>query len=133
MLRDIRLISDITVNDSNKDLFTVPDGEHYAVLWVHADVSASADVGNRRITLEVLSGATVIFRTWARQAQAAGTQYFYDFSSGSDAVAAANGVEHVPLPTGFVVPTGCILRVRDYNAIAAGADDMLLHAVVERV
>lgn len=125
-----RVITDAALNDSSKD-FVVPDGKNWELLLASVSLVASATVGNRRITMQILSGATVIYSAPAGAVQAASATVAYDFAPAlgqpSSVVAGRLGVG---IPQSLVIGGGMTVRFLDTTAVDAAADDMTCNLMV---
>jgi hypothetical protein len=133
MLPELKILKDVADNLVIKD-FVVPAGEVYKVLWINVHFWANANVGNRRVGVQVLdpTGA-VIFQSDAAVVQTANLTCWYDFAPGvPDGPTTINAMMNVPLPAEFKIPSGCTLRVLDTAAISL-TDDMYVYGVVERL
>lgn len=131
---ELKVISDVALNDTDKILFTVPDGEVYDLLTLYCILSTTNVVGSRRLQVQIQDpSGTVIFSVHAKRTQAASiTSYKYSFFPGAGGTNDASYIEDSPLPQPTLIPSGYKLRVYDENGIDAAADDMLLHAQVKR-
>jgi hypothetical protein len=124
----LRLVSDVAANDSDKTL-TVPDGKIWEVLYLTASLAATADVGNRQMTVIVSDGTSSIGYCQAADVQVASATEYYNFGPYGTASESPAGYHFVPLPH-YILPPGYTLRVYDSAAIAAAADDLTIYMLV---
>ena len=132
------LWQDATANDSDKTL-TVPDGHTYVLKQGFIKYASSADVGNRVLTIEIQDAAGntvwVAEQLDADKMEASKTHYFrlHPNSRIIDKEGAANyhTIFTFPLAPDFVMLEGWTIRVWDYEAIAAAADDMEVSFIVD--
>lgn len=122
---------DEAVNDSDKTL-TVPSGKTWKIHWIWVELITTATVNNRQIEIEIQDDANdVILRLQAGAVQADSLTRNYLFASGLVDLTAFRDTSYLttPLPDGFVLPSGYIVRVYDNNAVAA--DDMVIQMMVD--
>lgn len=127
------LQADVAADDSDKS-FTVPVGVEWEILTIRAELTATATVGNRRVTVEVQDGSSnVLARIQAGLLQIATQSIGYNFAPGlADQTSAVNGDLNTALPK-FVLSPGQALRVYDIAAVDAAADDLVVRvSVLER-
>jgi hypothetical protein len=122
-----RILSDVTLNDSNKD-FIVPAGRQYKIEWVHASLASTAVVGNRQMNIALYDPANVLQADWHSGAvQAASLTRHYMFQPGMyRETAFVDGEIQIAIPINLIVPAEWYLKVYDALAIDAAADDMLV-------
>ena len=137
MFPELKLISDEDLNDSDKIVFTVPDGEVYEVLWIHVEYAASADAGNRALNVQFRDADDdVVLQRYMGEAITVSETWHCLFAPGVPLQEDEAGVgikqAYVPLPTPMMLPAGFDLRITDSSAVAAAADDMVVHALVRR-
>ena len=125
ILRGSEWTREATANDSDKS-FVVPDNEQWKLNQVYSELTTTATVGNRVMTIEVQDDSSnVVFSMAAGAVQAASGTVKYPFSIGSPReTTAVNGYLSVNLPNDLVLLGGYTLRVYDSAAIDAAADDM---------
>lgn len=118
---------DSAANNSDKRI-VVPAGEMWRVDWVHAALVCTATVGNRRIVVALHDSAGISYGDWqSGVVQTAGTTGHYTINSGGVRETAFTNLEvQVVVPGNLVVPSGWYLRVYDYGAVDATADDLTL-------
>jgi hypothetical protein len=129
----LEVVGDAIANDSDKT-YTVPAGEEWYVVSVFAVLAATATVGNRRVTVQVLDASdNVLASVPAGAVQAASATVSYNFAPGiADQTSAVNSVLGTSLPA-FVLGAGMKLKVFDAAAIDAAADDLTVRATVKKV
>lgn len=131
-LRDlgIQVKIDETADDSDKTL-TVPAGEVWEVLAVHASLVSSATAGNRRMAVEAQDdSANVLARIQAAVEQAQGVTRGYNFAPGlADQTAFVNGDLNSALPE-LVLGPGHVLRIYDIAGVDAAVDDLSIYVTV---
>lgn len=120
-------VRDATADLSNKQ-WLVPEGEMWRVLSACVSLATTATVGNRLMCLQVLNEAGAqIKRLVPGAVQAASTTVYYCYLQGIyRETSVINSTIEVPLPVEFYVLPGCTVRFCDLNAIAVGADDMVV-------
>lgn len=122
----VTLLADETVDDSDKT-FTVTAGQEWEILSIWIELTTTATVGDRQITVEIQdSTGDVIgsFVAGANQAASLGRNYM--FAPMVQLMTAFSGIYlSFPLPP-FFLPAGYKIRVYDSAAIAAAADDMIV-------
>ncbi len=112
-------ITEVALNDSDKT-FTVPADETWEVLLLRYEYTADATVGTRTPTIRYqddnsddilldVAGATITA------------------SNSSTQLADASGTLDLTIPQRLVLHPGYDIRVFDSAAIAAAADDMVVH------
>lgn len=129
-----------TTNDSDVSI-TVPDGKIWEIFRIFAQLSCSADVGNRTLWITI-SDATPT-RIWnnLKSGSTTATQMVIAESFNLATITTTNtqfsstlgtnphvGVRF-PLPEKFLLNGGSIIRIYDSAAIAANADDFDLIVV----
>lgn len=127
------LESDTTANDSDKS-FTVPAGYEAYCMSVRVELTTTATVGNRQITLLFTTGGgTTILAVKAGTTQAASLTRYYNFAIGMPDLFGFRDTSTLmtPLP-GVRLPAGYILRVYDSAAIDAAQDDMNVQIMWDR-
>ena len=127
--------SDTDLNDSDKT-FTVPTGKRWIINTIWVELTTTATVGNRQVVVQAQSsGGDVLVHQRAGALQAASLVRHYLFATGvpdatsfrSDESAASATMLTTPLPAPMEMDAGEVLRVLDYSATAAAADDMVVH------
>jgi hypothetical protein len=122
----VTLVADEVVDDSDKT-FTVTASQEWEILSIWIELTTTATVGNRQITVDMLDSANDVigsFVAGANQAASLGRNYM--FAPMLQLMTAFSGVYlSFPLPP-FFLPAGYKIRVYDSAAIAAAADDMIV-------
>ena len=110
-------------------------GPAIEILGVRVELTSTATVGNRLVTLRLLDGVADIIGEWDASAVQADTlTVLYEFIPGYPlAGAVVGGQRHEYMPVGLVIGNGQQLVVLDSAAIAVAADDMLVHIRARRV
>jgi hypothetical protein len=118
------LIVDEALNDSDKT-FVVPAGFMYDIIWVYVELTTTATVGNRAMTVDIQDSlGDVIGRCQDDGVQAASLTHTYMFGQGMDLADGGVNTNHfIPLPP-LLLPQFFKLRVYDATAVDAAADDM---------
>ena len=140
----IKWTRDTAANDSSKD-FTVPANKAWNLLGLQASIDTSADVGNRYLAVRILTSAAAICWTSKGSAAIAASQQggirlnntggWGDLSAdsiiGPDGNAPDVAVILDTIPSPCLLTAGMIVRVLDYAAVAATADDLtvVLHYI----
>lgn len=125
----VDLESDTTTNDSDKS-FTVPADTEWQVLWIWVELTTTSTVGDRQLVVELqTSGPDVIGQVRVGVTQAASLTYYYMIASSLADLMVERDTDWLmtPLPPTTVLQAGDIIRVYDNNAVAAAADDMVVH------
>lgn len=126
------VFSEITEDDSDKTLAGTDygGGRHLKITGVRIEYAASSDAGTRTPTLEIQSSGGDVL--WARVLSSnsnvvadgsAVIECAPDLTSGS----AVGGIVPESLPSELWLTNGSTLRVYDSAAVAASADDMVVH------
>lgn len=117
-------------NDSDVQ-FTAPAGEEWQVLWIWVELTSDGTAGNRQMVIEVKDGAGDVKAQLARAGvvQGASVTRNYLFAPSAADLTAFRDSDFVttPLPPTALLAAGDVLRVYDSKAIAAAADDMMVH------
>lgn len=125
---------DATLNDSDKT-FTVPAGKIWCVIAFHAELVATATVGNRNIQVSIGNGAAAIWSMTrsgniAASATGAVRGFVHGYNSATagnvpllDGSATAGATSSSPIPE-LYLPAGYTIHIWDVNAVDAAADDM---------
>ena len=130
-------VRDATLNDSDKS-FSVPVGKMWKILGMQHTLTTSATVGNRTLTVIITNGTDQVWRVFqSTSLQAASTTYQYFIVPGNPALTGAAGgpssvlITMGPVPDELLLPAGYVVRVYDFAAIDAAADDLtvVLHYV----
>ena len=128
------LIPDETVDDSDKS-FTVPANYMYQVLWIWVELTTTATVGNRQMTIELQDNAADVIGRWkAGAVQAASLTRNYCFGPSNADLTAFRDTTFLmtPIPPTILLPAAYIIRVYDSAAVAAAADDMVVQLMTAR-
>lgn len=127
------LTSDTGTNDSDKTI-TVPALKEWHVQSILVELTTSSTAGSRHIVIEILNGSSDIMQYILQNEgdQAEDTEYHYSYSrvtsTGSDTV---GSIFVIMTSIGdLILPAGYSIRVYDSAAIAAAADDMIVHVRV---
>lgn len=118
-------------NDSSKT-FTVPEAREWEVMAIHVNMSTSATVGTRQLSVVFLDAdGQVVAEQVCGVTQAASLLYLYNFAPGMPDLTAVRYSINVttPLPP-MVLPAGWKVKVFDKAAIDAAADDMKVYLTV---
>jgi hypothetical protein len=125
----VNTIAETVVDDSDKT-FTVPAGQEWQVLWIWVVLTSTATVGNRQVTIRVMtSGGTIIASLKAGSVQAASLTRNYLFAPSLADLTSFRDTSFLmtPMMPTMFLSAGQQLRVLDSGAIAAAADDMLVY------
>lgn len=132
----LKWIRDATLNDSDKS-FTVPAGKVWDVLNINYELIPSLTVGNRQMAIYLSSGGAVVWTSHVSATVAAATPCNGRFGQNipadttnligrMDTYGFASTVSIAgPLPK-MLLPAGSVIRVSDYKAIDAAADDLVV-------
>ena len=134
-------VRDATANDSDKS-FTVPTGKVWDLLYIVAQLSTTATVGNRALIVKISNGADSVFiplQTAVIAASQVGiNRVYFNAPQATSTIAMvlldASAVSNVGLTNGVgrvILPAGYVINVKDNAAIDAAADDLtvVLHYV----
>ena len=116
------LSSTSAVTSVTTNTYSYTSDKDRELVFVHAEYTSSATVGNRSITLELLNAADTVIGDWhVTPTQAASLVRHYEFMQGTyrEATFDAAGTVQTPFPIGLVVPIGYKIRIRDTNNISA--------------
>jgi len=122
-------LSSSTAADDSDITFTVPASTEWIVHSIWIELTTTVTVGNRQITIELQDGSSdVIMQVRAGIVQAASLTRYYLFSPGVVDLVAFRDTDYLstPIPE-LTLPAAYVLRVYDKTAVAAGADDMIVH------
>ena len=126
-------VADEAADDSDKVVYTVPVSTETQVLWLWVELISTADAGDRQVVVEILdSDDDVIAQFRAGAVQAASLTRYYMFGSSLadlDAFRDTNWLM-TPIVPGLILKAGDQVHVYDNNAVAAGADDMVVQMQV---
>lgn len=126
-----KLVSD-TANDDSDKTFTVPSGKTWEIKWVWVELVTTATVGNRQIVVVALDNANDVIATVnAGAVQAASITRNYLFAHHVGDLTSFRNTTYLtnPIPE-FILPQAFAIRVYDIAAVAAAADDMVVHMLV---
>lgn len=129
-------VYDATVDDSDKS-FTVPAGKRWALKMIDSQLTCTATVGNRLLTITVATSGTnyiVAARTTnVTASQTARARVIpgmaiattaltrLDNPTGGTNVSVTDG-----MPNDILLPAGAVVRVYDSAAVDAAADDLIV-------
>ena len=116
------------LNDSDKT-WTLPMSQEVQVFTIFVDYTSSADAGDRQLQLLFQNAqARTVLDIRPNVVQAASLQRFYSFGPSLANQLAFYDTNQIqtPIPPTLFAKGGYILRIWDNNAIAVGADDMLI-------
>ena len=119
---------DGALNDSDK-LWTGPATQEMQIFTIFVDYTSSADAGDRQLQLLFQNAqAQTILDIRPNVVQAASLQRFYSFGPSLANQLAFYDTNQIqtPIPPTLFAKEGYTLRVWDNNAVAVGADDMLV-------
>jgi len=126
----VATISDTALNDSDKS-FTVPASTERHILNIWVEFTSTATVGDRQLVVEIQIAGPDTTAQWARAGvvQAASLTYYYEFGPGLADLTAVRDTNYLttPIPPTAVLKAADVLRIYDNNAVAAAADDMVVH------
>lgn len=129
---DVIIQEDILLNDSDKS-FTVPAGEEWEVLAIQVNLITTATVGNRQMGVEVQNvGGNQLSLNLSGAVQVASFTRTYTFTP--DVVDLTSFILN-NLSTRLSkmrLSAGMIVRVADFSAIDAAADDMEVRLLILR-
>lgn len=118
-------LDDVALDDSDK-VFTVPAARAWQVLYLRYEYTATATVGTRTPTLEFRNdNSDDIVYTVAGPTITA--------SNSSTQNADSSGGVDLFIPIALTLHAGWDVRVADTAAIAAAADDMIVHLTVREI
>jgi hypothetical protein len=124
------IVSDTALNDSDKEI--TPPGRGATLRSVRVEYTATATVGTRIIEIQVLdaTGGDVVHGTRQATNVTASQVMIVNYSPGAPTNAPTDGALEGSQAFGaFVFEPAWRLRVVDTAAIAAAADDMVVHTV----
>lgn len=127
------LQNDESVDDSDKE-FEVPADEYWLVQWIYVELTTSADAGNRHLVVHILDAADDIIAQFRHGVvQAASTTRYYMFAPHVADLTAFRDTDYLSttIPK-MKLLSGWKVKIYDEAAIAAGADDMLVHMGIDK-
>lgn len=134
MFPELLHFRDTTIDSTSKNMFTVPDGEVYEVLWVFVIYEASNAVADRQPCIMVSDVDT--YPTLIVQMSGvitASEKWFVTFAPGA-ALATNEGTTErgafVPIPK-LMLPSGYVLSAL-VSLYSGAGDDMTVHVMVRR-
>ena len=118
--------TDSADNDSDKTI-TVPTGFTWIIANIFVTLVATADAGNRQMTVLITDPAGVALgNVKADSVQIASATEYYSFTPVAGiATEAPAGYHYASLPS-FILDAGSTIRVYDSAAIQPAADDMIV-------
>jgi hypothetical protein len=122
------LVSDTTLNDSDKTLTVPADHEHH-VLWIWVEFTSTATANDRQLVVELQDNTNdVVGQVRAGAVQAASLTRYYMFGPALADHLSFRDTDYLmtPLPPTVILPAGYQVRVYDNNAVDAAADDMIV-------
>jgi len=118
-----------TANDSDKT-FVVPAGKLWKMLSIYVHYTATADVGNRFVNIQIIDPDTKVVFYVRAAAQVASAQIWYVWVPAlSPDDNASNYMFYGPLPSPCILPPGWSIHIWDESAIQPAADDMLCYLI----
>ena len=125
------LQSDTDLNDSDKS-FTVPASTEWRIQSIWIEMTTSADAGDRHMEVQIQeAGTDVIAEVKVALVQAESLTRYYLFAPHVTELAAFRDTDILStIFPDLTLPAGYIIRIWDNKAIAAGADDMILHMMI---
>jgi len=126
------LSSDTAADDSDKKL-TVPASTEWRVKSIWVELTTTATAGDRQIMVEIQDASDdVVAQVRAGIVQAASLTRYYLFAPTVTELAAFRDTDYLStIMPEWVLPAGYDIRIYDKAAIAAAADDMIVHALIE--
>lgn len=123
-------LSEVAVNDSNKDLIfssNVAVGQYLEVLSIRIEMTCTATVGTRTMVVELLSATDDILRTIVLDANTLTASQSRIWELAPDNDPAVTTPQYVRLAGKLLLHGEQKLSIRDSAAIDAAADDLVLH------
>lgn len=120
-----------TANDSDKTI-TVTANKIWEILWIWIELTTTATVGNRNLTILVLDDSNdLIYSISLGINHAASLTRNYLFAENLPREAAFFAIDRLyhPLPK-TILPAGYKIRIYDSSAVDAAADDMIIQMMV---
>lgn len=130
----ITYLEDDAINDSDK-VFTVPSNFEYQILMIRVRLQTSADVGDRLISVRLLTpGGGSIGEVLVGATQAAAQDRQYTLAASLPDLTDFRDTDSLmtPFPPTCILGSGCQIHIYDRNAIAVNADDMTVAILVAR-
>jgi hypothetical protein len=127
-------VRDATLNDSDKS-FTVPANKRWNVRYIHGEITCTATVGNRSLAIIINDGTNnVLAAPKTANITASQTGVINAYSDGGIFATTAGYVPLLSAATpnvgtaasigAMILPAGYVIRVYDFAAVDAAADDM---------
>lgn len=123
------LLSELALNDSNKDLVFNTDigiGVYLAVQSIRIELTTTATVGNRLMVVELLSATDDVLREVVLNANSVAESLSKTWELAPQNNPAITAPQYVRMPP-MTIHAGQKLRIRDSAAIDPAADDMVIH------
>lgn len=133
----VKITRDGTLNDSDKTLLTVPTGKVAKLIWISAEITCTATVGNRNLECLITDGTNIVW-TSAFSGAITASQIggiFLSTGGAGHATGTARGklgtagsAQNVTLQGGLpemYLPAGYTVRIYDIAAVDAAADDLV--------
>lgn len=131
--KNIIQIIDVLANDSDKT-FTVPSGRQWKFLFGFAQLTTSAQAGNRSVRFDVLdTDGNLVHIIDSLNVQVASTTEFYNFGQYGDVAESRASSHLIPLPVNLILLEGFSIRIADVAAIDAAVDDLSVRFMVEEI
>ena len=126
-----QLQADEAPNDSDKT-FTVPVGKVWEILSIWVELTSTASVGNRQISVQIQDSDSDVIGTviaGINQAESLTRNYFFGAGVVDLTTARDTNFLTTPIPR-ILLPAGFIIRVYDNFAVDVAADDMVVQMMV---
>lgn len=120
MTRNAESIENWTINGTNTG--TIVFDHAVSTIGIHVAYTTDATVGNRELMIEILdASAVLIMNTGSASYQTASLAREYNCMDGiyREAAFKLNRSINVPLPTGYVIPAGGSILIKDAAGISA--------------
>lgn len=123
------LQSDTNLNDSDKE-FTVPALKEWSIESIYIEYTSTATAGTRLLTMEIQDGASDVVLQMPLYDMIASQEVHLTYANVGDGTSQSMVtfdflvLEELPP---LLLPAGYKIRIYDAAAIAAAADDMIVH------
>lgn len=127
------LISDVTLNDSNKTL-TVDANEIWEILSIWVELTSTATVGNRLMRLLFKDSASdIIWQAYpgVNQAASLSRNYLFAQNLARDTAFYSSIMLNHPLPP-LLFPAGFQISIYDSAGVDPAADDLIVQMMINR-
>ena len=120
---------------TNSNTWTKRFDRSSKIVYIHADYTSTATVGNRQIRLALIDNlGNTVFDAHAGAVQAASLELHYSFAQGVyRETAFVDSQIQVPIPQDIVIPAGYSIKVYDVANVDSNDDFIITYQVEEGI